>query len=84
MPVSFLDYHGYCSESYYTCGIGVKSLTEEELEECHGANAENVLPNATVCYCDPTNNPMCDPSGSNQLHLSILALISCVAIILGF
>jgi len=79
-----VDYHGICHESYYTCGIGVTSLTEDELDQCHSKNVENVLPNATVCYCDAANLEMCDPSGSNQLHLSILALITSLAIIIGF
>ena len=80
----FADYHGICHESYYTCGIGVNSLTEDELDQCHSGNVENVLSNATVCYCDAANQEMCDPSGSNQLQLSILALITSVAIIVGF
>lgn len=80
---SHIDYHDMCEEMYFGCGIGVSSVDEEEM--CvEDQNIENVLVNATTCYCDATNKEMCNPSGSTQLQMSFLALSSAFALILRF
>lgn len=46
-------------------------------------NVANALPNATVCLCDAEQQEMCNPisNASNQLIVSMLAMISAVIMI---
>ena len=69
---------------YFTCGVGVSTINgDDEDDMCvENQNVENILPNATYCYCDAQNKDMCHPSGSNALQMSILALSTALIFVL--
>ena len=73
-----------CTEHWFTCGVGVTTINgDDEDDMCiENQNVENILPNATTCFCDAQAKEMCHPSGSSSLQMSILALSTALAFIL--
>ena len=71
-----------CCYVLYVSFRASPSATEKELDECiEDKNVANVLPNATYCLCDAEKQEMCDPNASNQLQVSILAMLTTLIVI---
>ena len=63
-----------CTEMHFSCGVGISTIGDGDDMCVENQNVENILANATYCYCDAKSKDMCHPSGSNALQVSILTL----------